>query len=531
MLVKQEAELEGPDHTYPTFLTQEESAALPLVNTHQSASQSAQELQECGRGFSETPADPKTSEEPCTTIAVQVGALDTNTAAMDSSSHQPRRAGSEGVASDCSVLDLEAFFTRWTPDSGPPPAPPSCSFSTEDLLVEEEEEEEVVLVEEHHQPPRRRGGAQRSSTIHTNHTPCPGTSLSASPRIQAPPPQLTWSRAAAMMRTAQTQSLQHGRHGNRIAHHGLHAPQNPLSATANAGHGDVGTRNHCSANFPGFPPADLSRGSKTQTGHGPLEATPPVSSLEATLGLLPTRPHTPHTAASLATPAPYSRVWFGRAAEGGAAAARSKEAAKAAISCAAPPPGRPWWEGHPDSPRLRPGRRTCRGRVAESEVPSPQLSHGECGSQVADPLLHPGQVQPRLSPLRAGLLRTGLLRPPPPAAHFRWLDSAPGRPPPPASWRCLRLRPHPGQSSPVGLTLAAGLGGPPLAPACQVHGVPWRAGGRISGATSRGLRRPTGDPRGPASSAVCSTKAATGRESQTTTTQTQKHHYQLRARS
>ncbi|KAG7266096.1 hypothetical protein CRUP_026733, partial [Coryphaenoides rupestris] len=246
MLVKQEAGLETPDHAHPTLIIQEglvESstddykASLPL----DVISQPTQELQECGRSFSETPADPKTSEEPCTTISVQVGALDTNTAAMDSSSHQPRQAGSEGVASDCSVLDLEAFFTRWTPDSGPPPAPPSCSFSTEDLLVEEEEEEEeeeVVLVEEHHQPPRRRGGAQRSSTIHTNHTPCPGTSLSASPRIQAPPPQLTWSRAAAMMRTAQTQSLQHGRHGNRIAHHGLHAPQNPLSATANAGHGD-----------------------------------------------------------------------------------------------------------------------------------------------------------------------------------------------------------------------------------------------------------------------------------------------------
>ncbi|CAL8329188.1 unnamed protein product [Merluccius merluccius] len=203
------------------------------------------------------------SEELCTTISVHGGAPDTITPAKDSTSNQPRQDGSDTLASECSVLDLEAFFTRWTPDSGAPPAaPPSCSFSTEELLEEEEEEEEVVLVEEGHQPPRRRAGAassQRSSRIHTNHSPSPGTSLSASPRIQAPPPQLTWSRAAAMMRNAQTQSLQHGRHGNRAAHRVLHSAQNSIPTTANA---NAGTRMRRLANFHSFPPAGLpARGS------------------------------------------------------------------------------------------------------------------------------------------------------------------------------------------------------------------------------------------------------------------------------
>ncbi|CAL8355222.1 unnamed protein product [Boreogadus saida] len=211
----------------------------------------------------ETPADPqaKPSEEPCTTIPVHAGATDTNTQSKDSTSQQPRRPGSEAAASEVSVLDLEAFFTRWTPDSGAPPtAPPS--FSTEELLEEEEEEEEeVVLVgEDHHPPRRRRGFSQRSSRIHTNHSPSPGTSLSASSRIQAPPPQLTWSRAAAMMRTTQTQSLQHGRHGNRTAHRVLHSSQNPLTTNAglvsNVSH-RAGTLNRRFAHFPSFPPAGL----------------------------------------------------------------------------------------------------------------------------------------------------------------------------------------------------------------------------------------------------------------------------------
>ncbi|CAL8329194.1 unnamed protein product [Merluccius merluccius] len=236
----------GPSHTAPTPRS---TPPPPLDPLH---------------AFSHTPADPqaKPSEELCTTISVHGGAPDTITPAKDSTSNQPRQDGSDTLASECSVLDLEAFFTRWTPDSGAPPAaPPSCSFSTEELL-EEEEEEEVVLVEEGHQPPRRRAGAassQRSSRIHTNHSPSPGTSLSASPRIQAPPPQLTWSRAAAMMRNAQTQSLQHGRHGNRTAHRVLHSAQNSLTTTANA---NAGARMRRLANFHSFPPAGLpARGS------------------------------------------------------------------------------------------------------------------------------------------------------------------------------------------------------------------------------------------------------------------------------
>uniref|UniRef100_A0A8C5AEK2 Uncharacterized protein n=1 Tax=Gadus morhua TaxID=8049 RepID=A0A8C5AEK2_GADMO len=263
-LVKQEAGLESPDHSHPTIIIQDVSVGLPLDNTNKATSQPVQELQECWQGFSQTPADPqaKPSEEPCTTIPVHAGATDTNTQSKDSTSQQPRRPGSEAAASEVSVLDLEAFFTRWTPDSGAPPtAPPS--FSTEELLEEEEEEEEeVVLVgEDHHPPRRRRGFSQRSSRIHTNHSPSPGNSLSGSPRLQAPPQQPTWSRAAAMMRTTQPQSLQHRRHGYRAAHRGLHAPQNPLATTVNANAGLSGVGHRAGTlirrlqSFPSYPPA------------------------------------------------------------------------------------------------------------------------------------------------------------------------------------------------------------------------------------------------------------------------------------
>ncbi|CAL8389719.1 unnamed protein product [Arctogadus glacialis] len=276
-LVKQEAGLESPDHSHPTIIIQDVSVGLPLDNTNKATSQPVQELQECWQGFSQTPADPqaKPSEEPCTTIPVHAGATDTNTQSKDSTSQQPRRPGSEAAASEVSVLDLEAFFTRWTPDSGAPPtAPPS--FSTEELLEEEEEEEEVVLVgEDHHPPRRRRGFSQRSSRIHTNHSPSPGNSLSASPRIQAPPPLPTWSRAAAMMRTTQPQSLQHRRHGYRAAHRGLHAPQNPLATNVNANAGlsgvghRAGTLIRRSQNFPSYPPAGHSeRKALTSDGIG-----------------------------------------------------------------------------------------------------------------------------------------------------------------------------------------------------------------------------------------------------------------------
>ncbi|CAL8355210.1 unnamed protein product [Boreogadus saida] len=277
-LVKQEAGLESPDHSHPTLIIQDVSVGLPLDSTNKATSQPVQELQECWQGFSQTPADPqaKPSEEPCTTIPVHAGATDTNTQSKDSTSQQPRRPGSEAAASEVSVLDLEAFFTRWTPDSGPPPtAPPS--FSTEELLEEEEEEEEeVVLVgEDHHPPRRRRGFSQRSSRIHTNHSPSPGNSLSASPRIQAPPPQPTWSRAGAMMRTTQPQSLQHRRHGYRAAHRGLHAPQNPLATTVNANAGLSGVGHRAGTlirrlqNFPSYPPAGGSeRKALTSDGSG-----------------------------------------------------------------------------------------------------------------------------------------------------------------------------------------------------------------------------------------------------------------------
>lgn len=53
-------------------------------------------------------------------------------------------------------------------------------------------------------------------------------------RLQAPPSQLPWSRASAMMRTAQTQSLLHqqqGRYGNRLTQQ-QQRPQNNLTTAA-----------------------------------------------------------------------------------------------------------------------------------------------------------------------------------------------------------------------------------------------------------------------------------------------------------
>ncbi|XP_029908516.1 zinc finger protein 135 [Myripristis murdjan] len=251
--------------------TDDYRGVLPFDETTQNSTHQLSELQESGRGFSESAAPQSHTlikEDPCPVVSVQLRVPDTNTPANTSPHPQQQRSNSSNpLSSEYSLFELETFFTRWAPDgdSVSPPDGPSCSFSADDT---EHEQDAVIIVESKPQTQLILQPAQgsASSTVRMSageseqsfsslpgrpraHTQpaatqalSPGTSVSVPLRMQAPSSQLPWGRSAAMMRTVQTQPLLHPQrsYSNRIPQqqHGIHSPQNTQSTTT-AGAGNT----------------------------------------------------------------------------------------------------------------------------------------------------------------------------------------------------------------------------------------------------------------------------------------------------
>ncbi|XP_065811024.1 uncharacterized protein [Labrus bergylta] len=173
-------------------------AALAFDDITQSSNGQLSDLQESGRGFSEsaesTPAMP---QEPGSVVAVQLKDCERRTRTRTT------------TPSEFSLFDLETFFTRWAPDSDSVPAPegPSCSFTKHDSAQSEQDQVIIVESEAQHVVPAPEEAARRLSRgLHQTGSQA-GPSVSAPLRIQAPPPQPPWSRSSALMRKAQRHQI------------------------------------------------------------------------------------------------------------------------------------------------------------------------------------------------------------------------------------------------------------------------------------------------------------------------------------
>ncbi|XP_042340816.1 transcription factor Sp2 [Plectropomus leopardus] len=208
--------------------TDDYRAVLPFDEITQTSTNHLSELQESGRGFSESAAPQSTpviSLDPSSFVAVQLRVPDTNTPANPKTQPQ-QRPSNNPLSSEYSLFELETFFNRWAPDNesvsahgGPP-----CPFTTDDsaegdqdgvIIVESETKAQPVL-----QAPQgsvssagRRSGGQSFSSVQIQ--PSASQALTAEPsgsiplRMQAPFSQPPWSRKPVMLRSEQNQPQQH----------------------------------------------------------------------------------------------------------------------------------------------------------------------------------------------------------------------------------------------------------------------------------------------------------------------------------
>ncbi|KAM4603912.1 uncharacterized protein ACJ7VT_018560 [Polymixia lowei] len=245
--------------------TDDYRGALPFDETAQNSTQLLQDLQESGRGFSESAAPKSTSsleDGSCSIVSVQMGAPESNTTASSTPHQQQQRGHSNPLTSEYSLFELETFFTRWAPDgdSVSPPGGPSCSSECEQdgvIIVETDPQVMLQAQEGSAASTVRLTGGENSFSSLSGRPRAPGQTaasqagspvMSLSGPLRMPPQssRLPWSRAAAMMRTSQTQSLlhQHRRYGNRLTQpqhkqHGVQSPQSTLATSPAA----VGTQN------------------------------------------------------------------------------------------------------------------------------------------------------------------------------------------------------------------------------------------------------------------------------------------------
>ncbi|XP_029951068.1 E3 SUMO-protein ligase EGR2-like [Salarias fasciatus] len=182
--------------------TDEYRGVLPLDDP-QSSSNPLSDLQECGRGFSETgmppltPLTPGGSDESSGVVAVQLRVVDTNSSSSPSQQHRP--SSSNPLGSEYSLFELETFFTRWAPD-GDPAAPrgPSCSFSTHDSA--DCHPDGAAVVERRQRPPAPGGGQSFSAAGPPASRGLGGGSSGSRP------PQPRWTRTLSSSRTLTTSS-------------------------------------------------------------------------------------------------------------------------------------------------------------------------------------------------------------------------------------------------------------------------------------------------------------------------------------
>ncbi|XP_049428890.1 myoneurin [Epinephelus fuscoguttatus] len=208
--------------------TDDYRAVLPFDEITQTSTNQLSDLQESGRGFSESAAPQSTpviSLDPSSVVAVQLRLPDTNTPANPKTQQQQRSSTNNPLNSEYSLFELETFFNRWAPDNESVSARggPSCPFTTDDSA--ECDQDGVIIVETEAQPqpvlqaPQgsvssavRMSGGQSCSSIQIQ--PSVSQALSAEPsgsmplRMQAPFSHPPWSRKPVMIRNAQAQLLQ-----------------------------------------------------------------------------------------------------------------------------------------------------------------------------------------------------------------------------------------------------------------------------------------------------------------------------------
>ncbi|XP_076585096.1 uncharacterized protein LOC143319771 [Chaetodon auriga] len=240
--------------------TDDHRAVLQFDETTQISSNQLSDLQESGRGFSESAhrSTSVTSQDPSSVVAVQLTVPDTNTPASPNAQQQ-RSSNNNPLTSEYSLFELETFFTRWAPDNDSVSASsgPSCSFTTDDsagcdqdgvIIVETEPQPQHVLQTQQgsvSSAMRMSGGQSFSSAsdrsrVHNqpsvSQALSAGNSVSIPLRMLDPSSQPPWSRTTAMIRSAQGQLLQQHRSSNRISQQQLTIPsaQSKLSSTTAA---------------------------------------------------------------------------------------------------------------------------------------------------------------------------------------------------------------------------------------------------------------------------------------------------------
>ncbi|XP_032380401.1 zinc finger and BTB domain-containing protein 49 [Etheostoma spectabile] len=204
-------------------------AVLPFDEIPETSNNCLSDLQESGRGFSESAAPqptPVISQEPSSMGAVQLRVPDTNTPANPKTHQQQRSNNNNPLSSEYSLFELETFFTRWAPDRDSAGSGPSCPFTTDNPAQSDQDE---VIIE-----------GQSFSSVQMQ--PSVSQGLSAEPsvsvplRMQAPSSQPSWSRKPVMIRSSQAQLLQQHPDSNRISQqqHVIPSAQSARSSTTAA---------------------------------------------------------------------------------------------------------------------------------------------------------------------------------------------------------------------------------------------------------------------------------------------------------
>ncbi|XP_068178796.1 uncharacterized protein si:ch211-89o9.6 isoform X2 [Antennarius striatus] len=202
--------------------TDDYKVVLPFDETTQASTNQLSDL-ESGRGFSESAAPqstPLTSQESNSIVAVQLRVPDTNTPASPKTQQQ-RSCNRSSLNAECSLFELETFFTRWAPDNVSVSAPsgPSCSFTTCDSA--ETDQDGVIIIDSETQPQHglqlsQGSGSSAMRMIGGQSFFCASDSSRAHIQPQSQETgtsgSMPWRRPAAMIRSAQAPLLQHHHH-------------------------------------------------------------------------------------------------------------------------------------------------------------------------------------------------------------------------------------------------------------------------------------------------------------------------------
>ncbi|XP_037617406.1 fez family zinc finger protein erm isoform X2 [Sebastes umbrosus] len=211
--------------------TDDYRAVLPFDEITQTCTNQLSDLQESGRGFSESAAPQSTpviSQDSSSMVAVQLRVPDTNTPASPKTPQQQRSSNNNPLSSEYSLFELETLFTRWAPENDSVAARrgPSCPLTTDDsagecdqdgvIIIKTEAQSQSVLKPAQDSVSSAVGmsGGQSFSSVQIPPSVSQETSVSIPLRMQASSSQPPWSRKPVMIRSSQAQLLQQHRDSN-----------------------------------------------------------------------------------------------------------------------------------------------------------------------------------------------------------------------------------------------------------------------------------------------------------------------------